>query len=127
MLINDLDQATLVSQTAATRDGKPATLLRIKVKPTLAGTSRFVKEPKIELRVWVDANGIPLAAERDSNYSASFVVVSASNVRKEHWDFAVFGDRLYAAHSDEENRASAVGKSIVSSRSVAYAPSPVSR
>ena len=122
MLLNDLDQATLVGETPSTHDGKPATLLRIKVKPTLAGTSRFVKEPKIELRVWLDANGFPIAAERDSNYSASFVIVSASNVRKEHWDFAVAGDRLYAAHSDEENRASAVGKSIISSRSVNYAP-----
>ncbi len=122
MLLNDLDQASLVSQTASTHAGKPATLMRIKVKPTLAGTSRFVKEPKIDLRVWVDANGIPVAAERDSNYSASFVVVSASNVRKERWEFAVSGDRLYAAHSDEENRASAVGKSILSSRSVTYVP-----
>jgi hypothetical protein len=122
MLLNDLDQATLVSQTASMHDGKASTLLRIKVKPTLAGTSRFVKEPKIELRVWIDANGIPIAADRDSNYSASFVVVSASNVRKEHWEFATAGDRLYAARSDEENRASAVGKSIVSSRAVTYSP-----
>jgi hypothetical protein len=122
MLLNDLDQASLISQTASTHGGKPATLLRIKVKPTLAGTSRFVKEPKIELRVWVDSNGIPVAGERDSNYSASFIVVSASNMRKERWSFAVAGDRLYAAHSEEENRASAVGKSIVSSRSVTYAP-----
>ena len=122
MLLNDLDQASLVSQTSSTHAGKPATLMRIKVKPTLAGTSRFVKEPKIELRVWIDSNGIPVAAERDSNYSASFVVVSASNVRKERWEFAAFGDRLYAARSDEENRASAVGKSIISSRSVTYVP-----
>src|SRR5713226_2512464 len=122
MLLNDLDQASLVSQTSSTHAGKPATLMRIKVKPTLAGTSRFVKEPKIELRVWVDSNGIPVAAERDSNYSASFVIVSAANVRKERWEFAAFGDRLYAARSDEENRASAVGKSIISSRSVTYAP-----
>jgi hypothetical protein len=112
----------LISQTASMHGGRPATLLRIKVKPTLAGTSRFVKEPKIELRVWVDANGIPVAGERDSNYSASFIVVSASNMRKERWSFAVAGDRLYAARSEEENRASAVGKSIVSSRSVTYAP-----
>jgi hypothetical protein len=125
MLLNDLDQASLVSQTSSMYGGKPATLMRIKVKPTLAGTSRFVKEPKIELRVWVDANGIPVAGERDSNYSASFILVSASNVRKERWEFAVSGERLYAAHSDEENRASAVGKSIVSSRSVTYAPKAV--
>ena len=122
MLANDLDQASLISLTPSIHAGKPATLMRIKVKPTLAGTSRFVREPKIELRVWVDANGIPVAAERDSNYSASFVVVSASNVRKEHWEFAISGDRMYAARSDEENRASAVGKSIISSRSVTYTP-----
>src|SRR5438105_3088245 len=122
MLLNDLDQATLVSQAPSTHAGKSATLLRIKVKATLAGTSRFVKEPKIELRVWTDMDGFPVAAERDSNYSASFVIVSAVNIRKERWEFAVSGDRLYAAHSDEENRASAVGKSIVSSRSVTYVP-----
>jgi len=122
MLLNDLDQATLVSQAPSTHDGKAATLLRIKVKPTLAGTSRFVKEPKIELRVWTDPSGIPLAADRDSNYSASFIIVSAANIRKEHWEFAVAGDRLYAAHGDEENRATAVGKSLVNSRSLTYVP-----
>jgi len=125
MLVNDLDQASLISQISSTYAGKPATLMRIKVKPTLAGTSRFVREPKIELRVWVDANGIPVAAERDSNYSASFVVVSASNIRKERWEFAISGDRMYAARGEEENRASAVGKSIISSRSVTYRPKVV--
>jgi hypothetical protein len=121
MLLNDLDGATLINQTPSAHAGKPATLLRIKVKPTLAGTrSRFVSEPKIELRVWIDANGVPLAVERDSNYSASFLVVKAGNVRKERWDLAMSGDRLYASHSDEEDRASVVGKSIVSSRSVSY-------
>ena len=84
-------------------------------------------KPKIELRVWVDANGIPIAAERDSNYSASFIVVSASNIRKEHWEFAVFGDRLYAARGDEENRASVVGKSVLSSRTVMYVPKAVAQ
>ncbi len=67
MLLGDLDQSSLVSQSPSMHNGKAATLMRIKVKPTLAGTSRFVKEPKIELRVWVDSNGIPVAAERDSN------------------------------------------------------------
>jgi hypothetical protein len=123
MLLNDLDGATLVAQTPATHAGKAATLLRIKVKSTLAGTrSRFVNEPKIELRVWVDANGIPLAAERDSSYSASVLFFKAENVRKEHWELAVAGDRLYASANDQEDRVSAVGKSLVTSRSVTYAP-----
>jgi hypothetical protein len=123
MLLNDLDGATLIAQTPSTHAGKAATLLRIKVKSTLAGTSsRFVNEPKIELRVWIDGNGTPVAAERDSSYSASFLFVKAENVRKERWEVAVAGDRLYASRNEEEDRASAIGKNLVSSRSVVYVP-----
>lgn len=63
-----------------------------------------------------------MAAERDSNYSASFLFVKAGNERKERWELTAAGDRLYASRNDEDNRASAVGKSIVSSRSVVYVP-----
>jgi hypothetical protein len=123
MLLNDLDGATLIEQTPSTHAGKPATLLRIKVKSTLAGTSsRFVNVPKIELRVWIDSGGIPVAAERDSNYSASFLFIKAGNERKERWELTAAGNRLYASRSDEDNRASAVGKSMVSSRSIVYVP-----
>ena len=123
MLLNDLDGATLIEQTPSTHAGKPATLLRIKVKSTLAGTSsRFVNVPNIELRVWIDSGGIPVAAERDSNYSASFLFIKAGNERKERWELTAAGNRLYASRSDEDNRASAVGKSMVSSRSIVYVP-----
>lgn len=122
-LLNDLDGATLIEQTSSTHAGRPAMLLRVRVKPTLAGTSsRFVNIPVVELRVWIDSNGIPVAAERDSNFSASFLFVKAGNVRKERWELAVWGDRLYASRNDEENRASAVGKSVASSRVVTYVP-----
>lgn len=123
MLVDNLNGATLIEQKASTRDGKPAMLLRIKVKPTLAVTrGRFVNEPEVELRVWTDANGVPVAAERDSNYSASVLFLKAGNVRKERWKFAIFGDRLYASRNEQDDRASALGKSVVTSRSVTYAP-----
>ena len=123
MLLDSLNGATLIDQKASTRDGRPATLLRIKVKPTLAITrGRFVNEPQVELRVWTDANGIPIAAERDSSYSASILFLKAGNVRKEQWKFALSGDRLYASRNEQEDRATALGKSIVTSRSVTYAP-----
>ncbi len=122
MLVNDLSGATLLDRSTSARNGKAATLLRIKVKPSLATESRFVNEPKIELRVWIAADGVPIAAERDSDYSASFLFVKAGNVRKESWEYAVRGDRLYASRNDENDRASAVGKNIVTSRSVSYSP-----
>ncbi|HEV7765848.1 MAG TPA: hypothetical protein VGQ76_12665 [Thermoanaerobaculia bacterium] len=123
MLLNELDGATLIKATAVTHAGKRATLLHVKVKPTLAGTSsKYVNEPKIELRIWVGSDGLPIAAERDSNYSASFLFLKAANVRKEHWEVAAAGDRLYASRADQSNRATAAGKKIASSHSVSYAP-----
>ncbi len=123
MFLDSLNGATLLEQKASTRDGKPATLLRIKVKPTLAVTrGRFVNEPEVELRIWSDVNGVPVAAERDSNYSASVLFLKAGNVRKEQWKFAILGDRLYASRNEQDDRATALGKSIVTSRSVTYAP-----
>jgi hypothetical protein len=121
MLLNDLDGATLISQ-SQTPSGR---LLRIKVKPDLAGTrSRLVNEPIIELRVWLNDDGVPVAAERDSTYSASLLFVKAANVRKERWEIAAAGDRLYASRADQSNRASAAGKTLASSRSVTFEPRP---
>lgn len=123
MLLNDLDGATLIEQTPSSHNGKSATLLRIRVKSTLAGTSsRFVNIPTIELRVWIDSNGLPVAAERDSSYSASLLFIKAGNVRKERWELVTSGDRLYVSRNDQEDRASVVGKSMVTSRSVTYVP-----
>jgi hypothetical protein len=123
MLLNDLNCATLIMQSPSTHGGKPATLLRIKVKTTLAAkSSRFVKEPQVELRIWIDSNGIPIAAERESLYAAAFLFVKAGNVRKERWEFAVSGDHLYASRNEQENHASALGKNVASSRTVSYVP-----
>lgn len=123
MLLDSLTSATLIEQKPSSRDGKPATLLRIKVKPTLATSrGRFVNEPQVELRLWTDANGVPVAAERDSSYSASVLFVKAGNVRKERWKFAVIGDRLYASLNEQDDQASLLGKSIVTARSATYAP-----
>ena len=123
MLRSDLDGATVIERVPSSHRGQSATLLRLKVKPTIAGTrSRFVNEPVIELRLWLDSGGVPIAGERDSNYSASIAFATAANIRKERWEFAVAGDRLFASHADQEDRATAAGKSVVSSRSITYVP-----
>ena len=55
-------------------------------------------------------------------FAAGVGFVKAGNVRTERWTLAAAGDRLYASRADEDNRASAVGKEIVGSRTVTYAP-----
>lgn len=120
MLSNDLAGAKLIEERRATLEGKEVTLLRLKVKSSLASQGRFVNEPKIELRVWIGSDGIPVAAERDSEFSASFLFVKAGNVRSESWAFAIHGDRLYATRNAEIDRATVAGKSMVNSRTVSY-------
>lgn len=120
MLRDDLSGATLIDEKSATVDGKPSTVLRVEVKPSFATKSRFVSEPKIELKVWVGGDGIPRAAERVSNYSAGIGFVKGENTRSERWDFAAYGDRLYATRSDQNEDATAAGKHIKSARTVWY-------
>jgi len=122
MLLDDLSAATVLDEKSANRNGKPATMLRVKVKPSLATRSRLVAEPKIELKVWIGSDGVPIAAERVSNFVAGVLFVKGENTRSERWELAVHGDRLYATRNDEENEASAAGKHIKSSRSVWYTP-----
>lgn len=125
MLRTDLDGATVIERAASSYRGSPATLLRLKVKPTIAGTrTRFVNEPAIELRLWLDPSGVPVAGERDSNYSASIAFATAANIRKERWEFAVVGDRLFASRAEQEDRATAAGKSVGSARVLTYVPLP---
>jgi len=121
MLRADLSGATVIDERNAPIDGKPATLLEVKVKPSFATKSRFVSEPKIELKIWIGGDGVPFAAERVSNFSAGLGFVKGENTRTERWDLAVYGDRLYATRYDQSEDASAAGKHIKSSRTVSYA------
>jgi len=121
MLRADLSGATVTEERNTTIDGKPATLLQIKVKPSFATKSRFVSEPKIELKIWIGTDGTPLAAERVSNFSAGLGFVKGENTRTERWTLAVSADRLYATRYDQSEDATAAGKHIKSSRTVSYA------
>jgi len=121
MLRADLSGATVIDERNATFEGKPSTLLQVKVKPSFATKSRFVSEPKIELKIWIGGDGLPLAAERVSNFSAGLGFVKGENTRTERWALAVYGDRLYATRYDQSEDATAAGKHIKSSRTVSYA------
>jgi len=120
LLRDDLTGATVIDEQRTTVDGKPSTILRVKVKPSFATKSRFVSEPKIELMIRIGSDGVPISAERISNYSAGVAFVKGENTRTERWTFAVYGDRLYATRNDRNEDATAAGKHIKSSRTVTY-------
>ncbi len=112
MLRDDLSGATLIDEQSG--------VLRVRVKPSFATKSRFVSEPKIELKIWIGSDGFPIAAERVSKYSAGIGFVKGENTRTERWDFATYGDRLYATRNEQNENVTAAGKHIKSSRTVSY-------
>lgn len=120
LLLDDLSSATVLEETGGAWEGKPATVVRVKVKPSLATKSRYVGEPVIELTIWIGSDGIPVAARRISTFQAGALFVKAGNVRTERWTFAVAGDRLYATRNEQEDNASAVGKKMTRSHTVTY-------
>jgi len=120
MLRDDLSGATLIDERSAALDGKPSTVLRVKVKPSFATKSPLVSEPAIELKIWIGSDGVPVAAERVSHYSAGVAFVKGENTRTERWNFAAWGDRLFATRHERNEDATAAGKHVRSSRTVTY-------
>ena len=120
LLLDDLRGATVLEEKSAAWEGKPGTLLRVKVKPSLATKSRYVTEPVIELAIWIGGDGVPLAARRVSTFEAGALFVKAGNIRTEQWTFAVAGDRLHATRNEQKDDASAVGKKMTRSCTVTY-------
>ena len=53
-------------------------------------------------------------------YLAGIGFVKGKNTRSERWDFAAYGDHLYATRNDQNEDATAAGKHIKSSRTVWY-------
>jgi len=57
---------------------------------------------------------------RVSKYSAGVAFVKGEITRTERWDFATYGDRLYATRNEQNEDATAAGTHIKSARTVSY-------
>ena len=110
-LRRSLQQAELVERRAEVRDGVPVTLLVLKVTPTLGSRERrYVKEVAAVIRLWLSADGLPVAAEQEVKASGrAFLVISFESEQKESFRFARVGDRLVVVHREAEQRSAGAG------------------
>ena len=100
-LLRKLDevQAQLQEEKPETYQGKPARLLVIKATPRFrAEDKKDVKSHQTTLRIWVGADGLPLACAAQTQIKASkfFITVTAS--KSEEIRFAHLRDRLVATY-----------------------------
>jgi hypothetical protein len=105
-LSDELGRATLLEQKDDQFDGVPARLLVLKLAPALTVRDRrYLKNLEAVGKLWLGADGLPLAAEADVHGRGRiFLIITFETVIKQTWRYARAGDRLVAVRHEEERR-----------------------
>lgn len=111
-LLRALEHASLVSETPTEWQGKPARLLTLKIAPELSEKDKkYVKELAVVAKIWVGADGWPLAAERTEDMKGrAMLVISFEQHEKEEFRFARAGGRLVTVYHAKESSGSGAGE-----------------
>ncbi len=112
-LLNVIAQASLQSDAPDTRNGQSLRRLTLKLDPPLSKQARkYVKEIDATASIWLDAAGLPVAAEQALTFSGrAMLVISFANETRESWEFVRSGDRLVVARHESESSSSGGGES----------------
>ena len=108
-----IEDAQFKGEAADSWAGKPARKLTFEgsVDSLSEGDRKYVREFKLQLSIWVAADGTPLASQRHFDLSGrAFVVVSFEQHSDQQRSYAVVGDRLVATNDDEKGSAKGAGE-----------------
>lgn len=111
-LLRSLDQAQLQDVKQEAWQGRPARMLVLKLTPKMGEREKkYVKQLEATARIWVGADGVPLAAEqRVKMKGRALMVISFESEQKEEFRFAVSGTRLIVIHHQSEQSGSGAGE-----------------
>lgn len=111
-LLNNLNRATLVSEKTDTWQGQPAQLLTFQLSPALSERDlRLIKDVYDTAKIWVGADGLPLAAHRTQRLKGrAMLVVTFEFAFNEQSEYAQVGDRLVVVRRSEERNNSGAGE-----------------
>lgn len=111
-LLRDLAQAQVVEERAETWQGRPAKLLVLKLSPRIPENQRkYLKELKVDAKVWVGADGLPLAFSSQVAFKGSRMFISFEGGNAQELHFARVGNRLLVTRTTSEDRSSGFGAS----------------
>ncbi len=113
ILLRALRRATLVKDAMDSWKGRSARLLRVKLRPLMSKQQRkYIKKVDAHARIWLDADGVPLAAEQTIKLSGrALLVVSFESTNAQTFEFASVGDRLVVLRHHVEDQTSGGGES----------------
>ncbi len=106
-----LQDATLQQRQATLLDGRPATLLRLRIPLRVAKADRDkVKKYRDDLSLWLDAHGVPIAFTRLTFTEIGWFVLNVRTTRSESARLAVVDGRLLVTVLDIAQDASGLGQ-----------------
>ena len=110
-LLRTLQRAELLEALTEEKDGVTRTVLLLKVSPVLGTRERrYVKELTGTARLWLGADGLPVAAEVKAHARGrAFLVIGFESEQLESYRFARVGDRLVVTHHETDLRSEGAG------------------
>lgn len=110
-LLNKLVGATLKSQKNVIRDGHPAELMTFSI-PSGVGTEDkdAIKDYSGYLKVWVGADGVPVAAQDSQQYKGRKFFISFSFGTVRNYTFQQIGQRLVVTRYARDEKSSGLGQ-----------------
>jgi hypothetical protein len=112
-LLTKLEEAQLIEEKNDTWEGQPVRRLTFKVNPRLNERSRkVIKEIDATARVWIGADGLPVAAENRVRLKGRILlVVTFESVETEEFRFGHTAGRLVVVRHVRETKGSGGGES----------------
>jgi hypothetical protein len=111
-LLRDLAQAQVLEERAEAWQGRPAKLLVLKLTPNIpAGQRKYLKELKVDAKVWVGQDGLPLAFSSQVAFKGSRMFISFEGGNSQELQFARVGNRLVVTRTTSEDRSAGFGAS----------------
>lgn len=96
-LLRKIDGATLKESRADTFEGKPARLIVLELPMRVSTKDRdALKHYEGSMKIWLDADGTPLAAERTQRYEGRKFLIGFTTTRSVSSRFQHVGSRLVA-------------------------------
>jgi hypothetical protein len=111
-LLRDLAQAQVQEEKTDTWQGRSVRLLLLKLTPKIPENQRkYLKELKVEGKVWIGADGVPLAFSNSVAYKGSRLFISFEGGNSQELQFAKVGNRLVVTRATSEDRNAGFGAS----------------
>jgi hypothetical protein len=111
-LLRDLTQAQVQEEKVETWQGRPVKVLVLKLLPKIPDAQRkYMKEVKVEGKVWIGADGFPLAYSSLVAYTGSRLLISFEGGNAQDLQFAKVGNRLLVTKATSEEHNAGFGAS----------------